>query len=340
VKAKLQSRSPLEIRTNLAEVIPLPSPITMIVEVASVCNLRCTFCPTGDTEISRGTGKFRGLMDFALFEKIIADIARFDRPIKALHLHKDGEPLVHPQFPEMVKLAKSSPNILRVETTTNGILLAPDLNEKLAGSGIDRVKISVYGLSEQDFLKNSRVRVNFDRYIENIADLYRRRRNTEIYVKIMEEGLDNAKKQFFLDTFGDIADTVFFEHCVDTWPEFSLQGRSEVAVKTIGILGQPVRAYKKVCPQPFYNLTVCADGRMTACCADWEVKLEVGDARSESLFDVWNSPRYDDFRRMMLRGERATHPVCGRCGYPTMTCVDDIDDAAPKILENYNRKRP
>lgn len=338
MKAKFQSRSQTKDRVNLADVIPLASPITVLVEPASVCNLRCSFCPTGDAKLTKKTGKFLGLMDIGLFMKIVHDIETFPSPISVLHLHKDGEPLMHKEFTEMVSIARSSSNIKRIETTTNGVLLNPGLNRKLAECGLDRIKVSVYGLSGDDFKKNTGVGVNFDRYVENIADLYRRRKGLKIYIKIIEEGLTDDQKKFFLRTFERISDSIFFEYCVENWPEFKSGDTVPIAASVIGILGQRVRSYKKVCPHPFFNLTVCADGKVTACCADWGVKLVIGDARESSLIEIWNNDSFRDFRLMMLRGERHLHPVCGGCGNPTFTCVDDIDAAAPALLDSYFKK--
>lgn len=334
MKAKFQSRSPMKDRVNLADVIPLASPITVQVEPASVCNLRCSFCPTGDAKLTKKTGKFRGLMDLGLFKKIVHDIKIFPSPISVLHLHKDGEPLMHKEFAEMVSIARSSSNIKRIETLTNGVLLNPGLNRRLAECGLDRIKISVYGLSGGGFKKNTGVGVDFDRYVENVADLYRRKKGMEIYIKIIEEGLTDDQKEFFVQTFERISDSMFFEHCVENWPGFKSGDVVPIAASAIGILGQSVLSYKKVCPQPFFNLTVCADGKVTACCADWRVKLVIGDAKESSLIELWNSDSFRDFRLMMLRGERHSHPVCGECGYPTFTCVDDIDAAVPALIDS------
>jgi len=337
MKAQVISRSPVKDRLNLADVVPLPSPITVLVETVSVCNLRCSFCPTGDVVLSKSTGKYRGLMDMPLFEKIVSDIDEFPSPISVLHIQKDGEPLLHKEFVDMVSMAGSSQNIKRVETTTNGTMLNPDLNQRIVESPLARIKISVYGLSNQDFKETAGVEVDFKKYVENIKDLYLRKTKLQIYIKIMEEGLSQGQKDFFLETFGDICDTIFFEHCVENWPEFDSGNTLQTMSGNIGMLGQPVRAYKKVCPQPFYNLTVCADGTVTACCADWEVKLIVGNVKESSLLEIWKNDTFNDFRMMMLRGERKNHPVCGTCGYPTYTCVDDFDDEASLVLERFNK---
>ncbi len=337
MKATFEPRSRIEDRVDLADVIPLSAPLTVLVEVASVCNLRCHFCPTGDIKLTRDTGKYRGLIDLDLFRKLVKDIDALPTPVKALHLHKDGEPLLHPKFCDMVLEARRSANIQKIETTTNGVLLNPELNRRLAEFGLDRIKISVYGLSTDAFKAKSRANVDFARYVENIADLYSRRNGLKIHIKILEDDLSEEEKQKFLTTFGNISDTIFFEHCVDTWPEFDLDEESKCTAPHVGIMGEKIRPYKKVCPQPFFNFTVCADGRVTACCADWQVKLVVGDLRHASLTEIWNGKEFNDLRLMMLRGERACHSLCGQCGYPTLTCIDDIDDAAPLLLERFQQ---
>jgi MoaA/NifB/PqqE/SkfB family radical SAM enzyme len=168
MKAKFESRSPTKDRVNLADVVPLSSPLTVLVEVTSVCNLRCNFCPTGDIRLTKETGKFRGLMEMDLYRKVIADIDALPVPIKAFHLHKDGEPLLHPKFCDMVVEAKRSAKIQRIETATNGVLLNPEMNQRLVDSGIDRIKISVYGLSTDGFKASTKANVDFDQYVENI----------------------------------------------------------------------------------------------------------------------------------------------------------------------------
>ena len=56
MKATFEPRSRIEDRVNLAGVIPLSSPLTMLVEVASVCNLRCHFLPDRRYKVDENTG--------------------------------------------------------------------------------------------------------------------------------------------------------------------------------------------------------------------------------------------------------------------------------------------
>ena len=90
MKAELKPRINLENRTRLEEVIPLSTPMILFVDPSSACNFQCTFCPTGDRELIKSTGRWQGHMDFDLYKKIIDDLKEFDKPLKVLRLYKEG----------------------------------------------------------------------------------------------------------------------------------------------------------------------------------------------------------------------------------------------------------
>ena len=84
MKARLEPRINLQGRTALETVIPLATPFIVFVDPASACNFKCTFCPTGHRDLIAETGRFQGAMKFEVFQKIIDDLAEFDRPLKVL----------------------------------------------------------------------------------------------------------------------------------------------------------------------------------------------------------------------------------------------------------------
>jgi MoaA/NifB/PqqE/SkfB family radical SAM enzyme len=46
------------------------------------------------------------MLSLELFCKIVADLGGFGTKLRLLSLYKDGEPLLNPDFPEMVRIAK------------------------------------------------------------------------------------------------------------------------------------------------------------------------------------------------------------------------------------------
>lgn len=338
MKAQIKPRINQEGRTRLEEVIPLATPFVLFVDPASVCNFRCKFCPNGDAALIRETGRWQGTMDLALYKKVIDDLKEFDAPLKVLRLYKEGEPFLNRHFAEMVRYAKASGCVQSIDTTTNGSLLTPEIVKPVLDAGIDRINISVDGLSDEQFLEFAGVKVDFDRFVDNLRRLYEMRGQCEILIKIAGDFLDEEDKAKFFRIFGDYADRIFIENMAPCWPEFDIADRLGVALDK-GIYDQPLGEVA-VCPYIFYSLSVNSDGSVSLCFLDWARKLLVGDARGESLKSIWNSERLFRYRVDHLEGRRQADPICGQCGQLTHCLPDNIDAHAATLLERLRASRP
>lgn len=334
MKAKIKPRINLEGRTPLETIIPLPAPFVVFVDPASVCNFRCKFCPTGDRALINNTGRQQGLLDFELYKKVIDDIAEFDRPLKVLRLYKDGEPLLNKHFVDMVRYAKHSGCTELIDTTTNGSLLTKDLILQIIDAGIDRINISVDGLSSTQFLEFAQAKVDFDVFVENIRFLYENRGDCEICIKTPGDNLSEADKQKFYDIFGDYCDRIFIENFAPCWPEFDVEARMGVEIEA-GIYNNPI-ADVKTCPYIFYSTSVNSDGTVSLCFLDWARKLIIGDVREQSLREIWEGDKLFQYQLLNLQSNRMKIPVCSTCGQLSHCLPDNIDgfaeDLATKLI--------
>jgi len=331
MKAKIKPRINQEGRTRLEEVIPLSTPFVLFVDPSSACNFRCKFCPSGDTRLIRETGRWQGTMDFDLYKKIIHDLKEFNEPLKVLRLYKDGEPFLNRNFAEMVRYAKESGVARSIDTTTNGSLLDPETVKPVLDAGIDRINISVDGLSDEQFLEFTGVKVDFDKFVDNIRRLYEIKGSCEILVKIAGDFLSQEDKGKFFRTFGDCADRIFIENVAPCWPEFDVAERLDVSLDK-GIYDQPISEVQ-TCPYIFYSLSVNSDGSVSLCFLDWARKLVLGDLKTESLKEIWNGSRLFQHRVEHLEGKRKLNEVCGMCGQLTHCLPDNIDPYAETLLE-------
>jgi MoaA/NifB/PqqE/SkfB family radical SAM enzyme len=330
MKAAVKPRIELENRTKLETVIPLATPFTLFIDPSDVCNFQCQFCPSGNKKLLKEVHRTPKIMDFDLYKKIIDDICAFDEPLKVLRLYKDGEPLLNPRFTEMIAYAKRRGCAKSIDTTTNGSLLKHEFNQRLIDAGIDRINISVEGVTAEHYRTFSRYSLDFDSFVANIRDLYEHRGGCEICVKICGDTLTEDEKAAFYRIFGDISDRIFIEHVAPCWPEYDMQG---ITVNScVGIYGQPIKEVS-VCPYLFYSLSINSDGKASLCFLDWARKLIVGDANVESIKEIWNGNRLYEYRKMHLEMRRKQHPVCGSCGQLTHCLPDDIDAYAGALLE-------
>lgn len=332
---KIQPRISSE-RTDLTKVIPLGTPFIIYIDPSDRCNLQCNFCPTGDRELMKITpGRNHGTLDFELYKKIINDLGDFEEPIKVLRLYKDGEPLVHKQFAEMVKYAKDSGFVQRVDTTTNAVLLKPEKNLEIIAAGLDRINISIYGVNNQQYLEFSKSKVDLANIVSNIRHFYEHRAQCEMVVKISGDFLSKEQREDFLHMFSDMDDLgLYIEHTMACWSGFDFAAHGIKINQEQGIYGQMIQEVS-TCPYVFYSFAINSSGIASACFLDWKRQLTLGDLRTSSVKEIWNSSDFNEHRKMMLRGERKNHPVCGPCGQMSHGMPDNIDQHALVLLEKF-----
>lgn len=320
-------------RETLADILPLPNPLSLQVDPASLCNFKCAFCPTGDPKLIKQSGRSQTFMGLDLYKKIIADISRFERNLKVLRLYKDGEPLLNPHFLDMVRLAKAEPRIERVETTSNGSKLEPVFNEQLVAAGLDRIVLSIEGVTAERYRSFARVRLDFDAFVENVRHLHSIRGDLRIHVKTVAQNLDYAAgedKKFF-DTFGPISDGIYIENTVASWPQFDVDGAAPEETDLYG--RQTVR--KTICPYLFYTLSINSDGSVSPCCVDWNRELVLGSVADEGLLDIWNGAAMQTLRRQHIVEGLAANPSCGSCGQVHTCTNDNLDGEREKLKKLF-----
>lgn len=110
------------------------------VEVTSACNAACIYCPR---TVYRGVWEDRHL-PLDTFRKLGPVFEK----TRHVHLQGWGEPFLHPDFFDMVAIAKAAG--WWVGTTTNGMLLNRDRITRTIESGLDIVAFSLAGTGEKN----------------------------------------------------------------------------------------------------------------------------------------------------------------------------------------------
>ncbi|HQP25306.1 MAG TPA: radical SAM/SPASM domain-containing protein [Smithellaceae bacterium] len=326
-------------RTPLQSVIPLSTPFVVYIDPSSKCNFKCKFCPSGERDIIALTSRWMGTMDINLFKKAVDDLAEFETHIKALKLYKDGEPLVNRHFTEMVAYSKASGFIDVIETTTNGSLLTPQLIDGIIKAGLGRINISVYGLSDEDFRQFARAKVRFDTFLQNIRYLHENKGNCFLHIKTTQGISSRNTQDEFYENFGPYCDSIDVERISPFWPGYDFRAKYDLDISTkSGTFGQKLEA-KLVCPYVFYALAVNSDGRVDLCSCDWTHDYSIGDAKKQSLKEIWNSRKLYDEQILQLKGLRMSHPLCRDCHEIMYESIDNIDPYREELLVRLTEMR-
>jgi radical SAM protein with 4Fe4S-binding SPASM domain len=311
-----------ERRESLIDAVPLPAPWTMFIEPTNACNFRCTYCPTGHTDLLREVGRKNALMSYDLFCKVVDDMAAFPQRLKMVNLYKDGESLLHPRFCDMVRYLRAADVTEKIWVKTNGSVFTPALNRELVTCGLDMIGVSVQHVHAQGFYDIAGVRVDYDEYRAGVLDLYQRSRGTttRISAKIADAGLSGEEKAQFIDDYSDRCDFIAIEglHGWSTSEAYDFKLGTDQSFD-----GTP-RVEKIACPLVLYMLTVNANGDVSICNDDWAHYHQLGNAATESLLDIWTGARLRDFRMMHLEGRRSENRACANCDY-MQALPDNID---------------
>jgi len=78
-------------------------------------------------------------------------------------------------------------------------------------------------------------------------------------------------------------------------------------------LSKPPQKYKP-CPEVFCKLSIDWDGKVTACCGDYDRIMTIGDVKESSLKEIWNCDKMNYYRQMLTDFRHAELPLCRCCG--------------------------
>jgi len=317
-------------RQNLLDVIPLPAPFSIFIDPSALCNAKCVFCPTNNSDYLRE--QRLQSMPFERFQKITEQLLTFKEQIKVICLYGFGEPLLNKNLPKMAKLLKENNLCREIRLVSNGILLNPRINKQLIESGIDLIRISLNGLNETDYKNICGVTINYGNFVDNIKNLFEQSRNskTKISIKIATEILKNEKdKTFVTETFASICDFLLIEDIEEMWPGYNiLLQNKKIGDRKFTIENNNKNETGKVCAYPLTHLVVFSNGNVGVCCLDWKQNVNLGNVEQETLLNIWNGEKMRNFRIETLKSKDRPLPCFG-C---KVRSPDNIDDVADELV--------
>ncbi|MGD0281080.1 MAG: radical SAM/SPASM domain-containing protein [Dissulfurispiraceae bacterium] len=323
MKAKLTPQINNGKRLVLHEHIPLATPLVMYIEPSGYCNFKCVFCPHG----MKGLKLKKGIMPVKLLEKLIDDLSAFPDQIKLLRFCGCGEPLLNKDIVRFPQYARERKIAERMELVTTGVLLTTELIENLPRY-LDRIVISIEGLSAEDYLRISKVNINYQELIEKLDALYANRGECKIYIKIHNEAVPSeSSKAMFFDLFGNRCDEIYIENLVPMWPQF------DAAYATGKFRWGKEVVKRKVCAQIFKGVQVQADGEVVPCCIDWNRVNVIGNINNESVYEIWNGEKLRALQIEHLLGNKDNTEPCKDCTMNDYCEIDNIDAYADECIQ-------
>lgn len=321
-------------RKMLKEVLPLEKPLSIVFDPSSACNFRCIFCKNSDEKFRKTTR----ITSFEVFETLIENLQKCDLQIETLSLAREGEPLMNKRFADMISLAKKSGVFKRVVTISNGALLTPEISDSLVNAGLDRILISIQGMTSEKYKQNCGVNVDLDKIIENIKYLHSLKK-CMIHIKgfypSKEEcnNLDEFRNAFY-EKYEDICDEISLEYVMPVMKEIDYSSMN--LMPDVDRYGNKV-SKTDVCPTAFYTLQILPNGDVSICCLNNEPYFIVGNIYNESIKEIFHNNKINTHRLLHLKGNRCKHKICKNCYFPERHAnpKDKLDEYANDLIKFY-----
>lgn len=142
-------------------------PLYTEISPSGSCNHRCTFCALDYMEYKPR------FLNAATLKERLSEMGRLG--VKSVMYGGEGEPLLHREIGDIIVHTKNSG--IDVAITTNGVLLARPLAEKILGS-VSWIKVSLNAGTPDTYAKVHRTKADdFHRVFRNLADAVEVKRN-------------------------------------------------------------------------------------------------------------------------------------------------------------------
>ena len=275
-------------------------PLMIVVSVTYVCNARCPHCPYTQSTIRKSYSGTPFIKE-GIFKRIVDECGKYHAFIR---LSGGGEPLLHPQMLDLIEYSKKAG--ARIGLITNGSLLVPRSVERLLAANTDVVEISVDAADKGTYSK-IRVGLDFDRLLENVLYLVRRRnedkRETKVVVSVINQKAIAGKLDDIVNYWKKIVDNVIVRKYL-TWNILTGEESGDPT---------PYLSQRVPCPWPFERLNVDSRGDVKFCGYDIVGVTDFGNVLERSIQSIWKGRKFNAWRRLLLEGRYEEIDVCKSC---------------------------
>ena len=294
----------------------LDFPLIVHIQTQSFCNGRCAICPY--STVSKKLDQ--GIMEWDLFVKIANESA--SEPLLSKVAYQiQNEPLLDKRIFDCVKYLKSRNANKMCSLVTNGELLDKFSLTDIVQSNLDRLIISINAYSKEMY-ESINTGLDYDKVMQNI---YRLLSNSSTKQKLMlsfiltEQSKHEVyqavrywnKKGIKTRVLRLVSIARFLDNCETYRPRTGYYG-SHFLPRLWRHLMSRLRDTIG-CGIPFYQMHILYNGDVVLCCQDWNRATVVGNARTNSLREIWNSEKMTEIRRLILRRRYEQIDSCKEC---------------------------
>lgn len=288
-------------------------PVVYNIETTNACNMRCKMCPR-TTMMTRPVETmkpdvFRRVIDqlrpwtageWSDWQDFVEACYKIDRNDmsenhfflhiipKVIVLHGYGDPLLDKNMPLYVKWMAERGLDSYFSCNPANIDIARTV--QTFENGLGYIKYSIESVDDEQHKAIRGQASNFTQSYRNIMQIldYKARRNyqTTIVITMLDLNRENQVEEWerLKEAFSGCDVYIYLKSQDQLWYD-------DTQMQTRSI------HWQEFCQFPWSSMTVKSNGECAMCVEDFQNEIILGDAKTESLYDIWNGEKYDKFRR-------------------------------------------
>jgi radical SAM protein with 4Fe4S-binding SPASM domain len=226
--------------------------------------------------------------------------------VKIIHPFLNGEMFMNKNWDEYIEYARRIKDV-HLSIFTNGSLLNEENAKKLIELEVDSVNISFDGVSKEIYEK-IRVNLNFDEVSKNIinfVNLRNKMKAKKLIITISIIKMEETQKLLndFVKKWSKIVDKVTVEE-FSTWC-------NKIRNNEINFSFQQAHP----CIRLWHHLVVLVNGDVALCCLDYDGEVILGNIKENTIKEIWNSEKIQEYRKMHMNREFNKLILCSKCNF-------------------------
>ncbi|NIM19015.1 MAG: radical SAM protein [Candidatus Latescibacteria bacterium] len=258
------------------------------IETNVACNAECPFCP--QNELVRRPKTMRN----DVWKKIVDETRGLGITYRPFLVN---EPLTDRRLGEIMRYIRRD-DTAKIELNTNGELLDREFALEILDAGIDVMRFSIDGYSEETFSR-ARIGLDFRKTIDRTLDFVRlaRERNGANRIEVRMIETEETRPE------------------IDDFKKFWKKAGAEPVITTLYHWPwEPgVRSVQLPCIKVLKEMFFLVNGKATLCCWDTHERAIIGDVTREHTLDIWTGAINRRFRSLLAEGRRDQILLCSRC---------------------------
>jgi len=248
-------------------------------------------------------------MPFDLIKQVINDVARWEKPLDEIVPVNYGEFFLRKDWFDILTLIAQKLPATEITLATNGALVSESVVFKLC---------SIPNFRVINFSVNGYFAETYEKFMGLKADTIKGIRKAIAQFKVLRPDIRLKASMVFDPMYQSDLERDFFEQywagAVSWNPMLNKPDVWAIAAASCG-RGTPIKIPRVLpCRSIFSDFVIGYDGKLSSCCFDAGMVLDLGNYSGDTRKD-WDNGKLTDLRRLHNENRREEIPLCRDCSF-------------------------